>query len=233
MRLTTARTPSAEPHASSLREGGAPLLDERQVLALTDAIQRRIAHDLHDGLGQLLAGAALMAKGLSQRAPGTLREELERLVAMLNEATGRVQSIARGLAPLRLGGVSAAEALREACSAVLAGSGAEVVFEIDPRAEQQGETVDVQTCLIAQEAVRNALRHGQATRIVVGLARQDERIVLSIQDNGAGLGSQSSKPGLGLESMASRARALGGSLQVTRLEPRGTLVRGSWPAVKP
>jgi signal transduction histidine kinase len=232
MRLTTASGPSVEPRASTLGEGRAAALDEREVLALTDAVQRRIAHDLHDGLGQLLAGAALMAKGLSQRAPTTLRDDLERLVAMLNDATGRVQSIARGLAPLRLRGVSAAEALRDTCAAVLAGSGAEAVFELDPLAEQ-GESVNVQMCLIAQEAVRNALRHGRATRIAIRFAREGERIVLSIQDNGAGLGSERPQPGLGLESMAARARSLGGSLAITRLEPAGTLVRGTWPAVTP
>lgn len=233
MRLTTASTHRVDPRASTLGEAGPSALDARQVLALTDAVQRRIAHDLHDGLGQLVAGAALVAKGLSQRAPVAMREDLERLVAMLNEATGRVQSIARGLSPLRLGATSAAEALRDACSAALVGSGAQAVFEIDPRAEQQGEAVNVQICLIAQEAVRNALRHGQATRVAVGLARKDDLIVLSIQDNGAGLGIASSKPGLGLESMAFRARALGGSLELTRLEPAGTLVRATWPAVTP
>ena len=211
-------------------ERDTPALRERDVLAVTDAVQRRIGHDLHDGLGQLLAGAALLAKSLSQRAPAALRDDLERLVGTLNDATGRVQNIAHGLAPLRLAGVSASEALRNACSAIQADAPVEVAFDIDPRAEHQGETATVQMCLIAQEAVRNALRHGHATRIAVGLEYAGERIVLTIRDNGSGFGLPRARAGLGLESMEYPARALGGSLEVTPLEPAGTLVRGAWPS---
>ncbi|HEV8549128.1 MAG TPA: ATP-binding protein [Polyangiaceae bacterium] len=208
----------------------APSLSERDVVAVTDAVQRRIGHDLHDGLGQLLAGAAMIAKSLSQRAPAALRDDFERLVHTLNDATGRVQSIARGLAPLRLSGISASEILRDACAAVQADARVEIAFDIDPSAEHQGEAANVQMSLIAQEAVRNALRHGHATRITVRLDRDGERIVLSIHDNGAGFGVPRSRPGLGLESMEYRARALGGSLEVKAVEPGGTLVRGAWPS---
>ncbi|MFC7489833.1 MULTISPECIES: sensor histidine kinase [unclassified Knoellia] len=67
---------------------------------------------------------------------------------------------------------------------------------------------------IAQEAITNAVRHGQATEVRVGLALDDSVLRVSVQDNGVGFHPWRTTPGVGLTSMKERAAALGGSVEV-------------------
>ena len=83
---------------------------------------------------------------------------------------------------------------------------------------------------IAQEAVRNALKHGKARQIAIGLKTGEKKIVLSVRDNGAGIPLKLSKSkGLGLRIMDHRARLLGGSLLVRKSQQGGTAVLCSIP----
>ena len=84
---------------------------------------------------------------------------------------------------------------------------------------------------IAQEAVTNALRHGQATHIVVRLEHIDEHLVLRITDDGMGFDTTALQPnpGLGLSSIYARARAIGAEVDLARQAPRGFCVAVRWP----
>jgi signal transduction histidine kinase len=203
---------------------------EREVLAFMDAVHRRIGHDLHDGLGQILVGASFMLRNLEDDVAPSLRADVQKLSATINEAITRVQSIARGLAPIRLNEVTITEALRSVCASVRGIPGVECTLDVDESAGAQSESTKLQICLIAQEAVRNALRHGNATRVEIALQSFGEHTLLTIRDNGCGIGEAVSSPGLGLQSMHYRAHVLGGSLEVVSLEGGGTLVRCLWSA---
>jgi signal transduction histidine kinase len=83
---------------------------------------------------------------------------------------------------------------------------------------------------IAQEAVRNALKHGKARQIAIGLKTGEERIILSVQDNGLGIPLRRPKSnGLGLRIMDHRARLLGGSVLLRKSRKGGTTVLCSIP----
>ncbi|HEY3498436.1 MAG TPA: ATP-binding protein [Polyangiaceae bacterium] len=194
------------------------------------ALQLRIAHDLHDGVSQVLVGAALMANNLLERAPPALQGDLARLAQLLDEAMARVHNIARGLSPLHLGKLGVTGALKSVCDGMEASGAVECSLEIDDASRAQPEETVVELCLIAQEAMRNAVRHGRARHIDVRLARRESHTFLSIEDDGAGLQAQAqARPGLGLESMRLRARKLGGSLEIGSLDGGGLRVRCTWP----
>ena len=79
---------------------------------------------------------------------------------------------------------------------------------------------------IAQEAVRNAVRHGGAKRIEVSLHTQNHCLTLMVQDDGSGLPPVSQRgEGLGLRIMAHRAQMIGATFAIERLPARGTMVR--------
>ena len=80
---------------------------EREVLQVATRVQQQIGSDLHDEVGQQLAGIAMMLQGLVNRAGNlrgpTLRSDLEEIVELVNAATRSTRSLARGLSPVRAG----------------------------------------------------------------------------------------------------------------------------------
>jgi len=96
--------------------------------------------------------------------------------------------------------------------------------EIVPRLEPPREAALFR---IAQEAVNNALRHGQATEVKIRLSRHQGQVHLTIEDNGSGFNPQMESQGLGLLSMRERAQAAQGSFQLHSLPGQGTKVEVS------
>lgn len=197
--------------------------------SITEAVQRRIGHDLHDGLGQVVAGAAFMARGLLGKAPAPLQADLARLVETLNSALECVQTVSRGLVPTCLEQLDAREALRVAAAAIQAITPFEVTLRITPASLPLASSTKLQIALIAQEALRNAVRHGRARRVEVALDVSDGHATLGIRDDGTGLKPDSVRPGFGLASMHYRAHLLGGTLELTNVEGGGGYVRCVWP----
>jgi len=209
------------------RPRAAGALAEREALAIGEAVKRRIGRDLHDGLGQILVGAALLARSIEQRAPLSLQSELGRLVDTLNDATGRMQSIARGLAPIHVGELPLQRVLTNVWLALPLPPGAELEVRIAPVADELMESAKVELCLIAQEALQNALRHGHAKHLEVELRAHGGELTLTIDDDGSGI-EPGPRAGLGLSSMRYRARVLGGTLSVGPRSSGGTRVRCVW-----
>jgi signal transduction histidine kinase len=209
-----------------LRDVSEKVLAERRLVEASEQLQRRLGADLHDGLGQLLTGAAFLAKGLEASVPAGQTAQAARVVELLNQAIARVRHLARGPGPLPGEEASLEAVLR----GVVAESGER--FGLECRFERRDPVVGVrpgavaQLALIAREAITNGVRHGHAGRIVVSLAHPGARSLLSIEDDGIGIRSPLVE-GLGLRSMRARADQLGGQLEVARAEV-GTVVRCWW-----
>jgi signal transduction histidine kinase len=82
---------------------------------------------------------------------------------------------------------------------------------------------------ISQEAMTNVSKHSQASLIKLSLQREDDKIVLTIQDNGQGFARDAVKKGLGLSTMKERAQLSGGYFDLESAAEQGTIVRISWP----
>jgi signal transduction histidine kinase len=103
-------------------------------------------------------------------------------------------------------------------------------FHCEYRHPKLGADREAHLYRIAQEAVSNAISHGQSKRMEVSLAFQNGQGTLAIQDDGEGIGDRSDcHPGMGLHTMAYRARAIGGTLQLNGRSPRGTVVTCVFP----
>ncbi len=206
---------------------------EQAVHEISAEEQRRIGQDLHDGLGQHLTGIAFMSKVQEQKlADKGLPEAADaaRIVRLVNEAINRTRELAHGLLPVFSDAQGLMSALRRWMAEV------EDLFKISCRFDCDEPVLihdaDMATHLyrIAQEAVNNAIKHGDATNIVVGLSRNNSHGTLRIEDDGPGISEiPANNPGMGMQIMNYRARMIGGSLQVQKTGLRGTSVICQFP----
>ena len=188
---------------------------EAEILHISEREQRRIGQDLHDGLGQLLTGAAMVSKAISQRLKKkskVLAQEVEKLTALINEGIAQSRQLARGLHPLDSPD-DLPNALQELGFRTENISG--IACRIRAEALPQSCSLLTATHLyrIAQEAVHNAVRHGAADNIEVSCRTMGTAVRLTIRDNGQGFTAQRGE-GLGLRIMDYRARVIGGHLEI-------------------
>jgi PAS domain S-box-containing protein len=210
---------------------------EKTILEISAREQRRIGQDLHDGLGQHLTGIAFMSKVQEQKLlEKGLPEAADagKIVNLVNEAIHKTRELARGLLPV----VSDAQGLMSALQQ-WAGE-VEDLFAVSCRFQCltpvliHDDTVATHLYYVAREAVNNALKHGQASQIVIRLAADQHQGALTIQDDGCGIGSLvPGNKGMGLHLMNYRARMVGGSLEVQRVPTGGTVVTCLFPVFSP
>jgi signal transduction histidine kinase len=202
---------------------------QKELLEITDTEQRRIGHDLHDGLGQHLTGIAFMSKLLEQRLASKAVAETEdarKIAGLVNKAIGWTRDLARGLAPVDLDREEGLDwALRQLTEATSELYGAHCQFESVGTEPFRNPPVAIHLYRIAQEALNNAIKHGHPKGVVVRLTRRGGEIRISVEDDGIGFDPVSIRSGgMGLRIMRYRAKMISGKLEVRRREGGGTVV---------
>lgn len=209
---------------------------ERQILETSAAEQQRIGQDLHDGLCQHLLGTAFSAELLARRLAIDKPQEAEaakKVGAMIREGIRQARDLAHGLNPVNLDGARLGDALAALASGISEQFHIECILDLSRELPVLGGPIAIHLYRIAQEAISNAIRHGSATRIELRMMAEDEKsITLSISDNGKGLpnpASRNNRPhGMGMTTMAYRARMLGGVLDLRPAIPHGLTVTCSF-----
>jgi len=206
---------------------------EKEILDVTEQERRRIGQDLHDGLGQMLTGIGLLSQNLARQLEQRELPEADDAVEitdLIREADQYARNLARGLTPVDLEASGLVAALERLVA------NAERLFDIECVFEEVGSalvhdgTTATHMYRIAQEAVSNAVRHGQAERIKISLAAGAEQTRLRIQDDGVGFPETTSDgPGMGVHIMEYRARIIGGTLDISSTTGEGTTVTCTLP----
>jgi signal transduction histidine kinase len=193
-----------------------------------------MAQDLHDMVGQNLTALNINLYFIARRlSADTSPEILERLgdsSRLVEQVVERIRNLMADLRPFILDDLGLPTALRWYVGQFSKRTelpGRALVQEIQPRLSQ-----DVETALfrIAQEALTNVAKHAQAREVVVELEQRDDRVVLTVTDDGTGfdfpaMRRDPTKTGVGLVDMRERAEALGGRIWVECEPGRGTQVQ--------
>ncbi|HKB91361.1 MAG TPA: response regulator [Opitutaceae bacterium] len=192
---------------------------EREILKISDVEQHRIGADLHDGLGQHLTGISCLATALRDRIRVKNPEETKQaeLIAKLaNDATAQARALARGLLPVQLEKFGLLSALEDLTYQIQILHGIQCQFINHQPEVTFTHEVAVHLYRIAQEAITNAIRHGEANSIKVIFSVEDSLCRLVIEDNGLGFGEKSDKKslGMGLRLMKYRASVIGATVTV-------------------
>ena len=211
---------------------------EKEILEISEREQRRIGHDLHDGICQHLAGIELMSQVLEQKLERRSKNAAARageIAKNVRETISQTRALARGLSPVTLEAEGLMSALYEL--ALNTGKIFRVAchFQCEPPVLVADQAVSTHLFRIAQEAVSNALRHGKnVRRVTIGLVDEDKRIVLSVRDDGAGFPPEAvaaRRKGMGLRIMQSRTGMIGGTLSIGNHPEGGARVSISVPHV--
>ena len=198
------------------------------MLESQEATARRFSHEMHDELGQSLAGAKALVRGMSAEA-GRREECLQ----VLDEAIGNVRELSQLLRPVVLDDFGLDAALRWLAERFEQRTQIQVAYESDLKQRLPDQT-ETHFFRIAQEALTNIARHAGASQTRIVVREQPPRVTLLIEDNGKGLFARDSSrsSSLGMVGMRARARQLGGELIVEKGEQGGVRVT-VWAPLKP
>jgi PAS domain S-box-containing protein len=204
---------------------------QRQVLETADREQRVIGQELHDGIGQTLVGLSFLSSSHARRLDTTRHAEAPaaaELAQGIAAASSELRTIARGLVPYRANAANLAEVLSDLAATTAKRAGIEITYTAPPGTGRALEDDDAAAHIyrIAQEALANAIRHADATRIDLDLRCEAGRFVLTVADNGRGEFEPNARTrGLGLRTMAYRAALIGAILDVEANPGQGTRIR--------
>lgn len=202
---------------------------QQELIEISERERRTIGNDLHDGLGQHLTAMAFAAKVLTQQltggneqAAGTARE----IVRLAEDGILQSRQLARGLLLTAIEPANLHRELEELAATVQRQTGVRCHYEsVHPPLVRDSSTAS-HIFRIAQEAVRNSIKHAQPTALNLSLTGDDQALVLSVSDNGPGLPQTARKEaGVGLRVMAHRAKLIGGDFTLRSTPGQGTHIR--------
>lgn len=201
---------------------------ERQILEISDREQQRIGQDLHDGLGQQLAGIGFLSKSLEQRLTKKRTPESKdarEIAGLVSDAIGQARGMAHGLNPVDMSATGLMSALRELCATIQHTFRINCVLTCETPVLLGDGAVATHLYRIAQEAVNNAIKHGQAKNISVVLDHAGDTITASVRDDGIGFPDElPERKGMGLQTMRYRAALIGATLSILKIPTGGTRV---------
>ena len=202
---------------------------ERELIEISERERQRIGYDLHDTLGQQLAGIAFLSKVLAQQLAthhAAEATQAAQIVTFVNQALEPARTLAGGLAPVTLETYGLVFALQELAASVEALFHCACKVSGHHAIDITDHAVAIHLYRIVQEAVNNAIQHGKAAKITITLSvRREGGMILMVHDNGVGLPTDVvERRGMGLRIMHHRARMIGANLEVQRRARRGTCV---------
>jgi two-component system, NarL family, sensor histidine kinase UhpB len=201
----------------------------RRALLVQEGERRRIARELHDEVGQTLTGVMLQVEGLAPGIPNDLRDQLDELRETARQGTEEVRRIARRLRPEALEDLGLQSALAALATAVGEQAHIRVSRHLEPPRLPLSEEQELVIYRVAQEAMTNVARHAEASVVELRLERSDDRVVLTVRDDGSGLPPVAEKSSHGIRGMRERALLIGAGLAITPAPGHGTEVKLSIP----
>ncbi len=205
---------------------------EKRILRTTELEQQRIGQELHDGLGQELAGLAFMVGALARRLAGAGPQEnstMNEILELVHKAINEVRGVSKGLYPVEVRSGGLPLALRELAGNTRKLFGVVCSVSVDEGLEVRDPSVAAHIYRIAQEAVTNAIKHGKARNISIVLKMAPEHATLNVANDGRDFPADAASTGMGLQTMRHRAEVIGGTLEVASADSGGTVVRCSFP----
>ncbi|MCS6905286.1 MAG: response regulator [Bacteroidia bacterium] len=204
----------------------------RAIVEAQEAERQNIASDIHDGLGQILTAALMSIQSIKnveiiQNTP-LLKEFLQKLESLLNDAYEEARNIMYNLSPTILSQQGLCAAIENLCWNASACTETEIEFYCNLLSKRYDPITEITIYRIVQEALNNIIKYAQAQTAIVTLDATSTSLHLEIKDNGIGFNYEDiqkvrkDKGGRGIKNIENRVRLLGGELQISTGIGKGT-----------
>lgn len=187
--------------------------------------RKRLAIDLHDGLGGSLSSIKMKLSKVVQTGKGEVaHSELPVIVRQLDASVDDLRRIARNLMPETLLKYGLAAALRDFCKG-LEQEGTAIAFQSYGLQDDMPRAIGIMVYRIIQELISNALKHAGATHILAQCLQNGNDLSITVEDDGMGFNErQTARPGMGLANVRTRVAYLGGKLDIHSEPGVGTTI---------
>jgi len=210
-------------------------LAARAVLDAEEHERRRIAGDLHDGVGQMLSVALMNLNGLFKKLELTEETSLqaEQALALVNETYDEMRVISHQMMPNALIKSGLASAVKEFLNKIDKDI-IKVTLEMVGLKERLNEQTETVLYRVIQETVNNAIKHSGANRLDIIIIKDEEGVTATVEDNGTGFDKNKIdlKSGIGISNIYSRVEFLKGVIDIDSSLGKGTLVAIFLPTLK-
>lgn len=217
-----------------IREAEVQLLKQEQQNKIFSAMiegqereRKRLAIDLHDGLGGRLSGISLNLSKLDKDEPKKYpKRQLQKVMKDLNDSLTELRTIARNMMPETLVKFGLQAALKDYCSSM---TGKDTKVTLQFYGSDKGIDLNQQVTMyrVIQELINNAIKHAKATEVLVQYMREGNQVNITVEDNGIGFKKENlieKEGGLGLSNLRTRVAYLKGDLDFHSEENEGTTV---------
>jgi two-component system, LuxR family, sensor kinase FixL len=206
---------------------------EQEVLRISEHERRRIGQDLHDGLGQMLTGIGLISANIQKRLEmesHPAAAEIFEVTKLIKESDQYARELARGLIPVEFDTEGLYTALERLTNSARKLFNIECRLDAPQHIKFEDSTQLIHLYRIAQEAVNNAVKHGNCTHVDISVVKTDNFIRLRILDNGVGFSEHwDGSGGLGVRIMQFRARLIGAILDIGGRPGEGAVITCTMP----
>lgn len=209
-----------------------------QLIHAQEKERHRISIELHDELGQALMVLKLQLRAIQKKVEPELTElksAIEESLRYIDSITDRIRRIARELRPGLLDDLGLAAAVRQLAEDALRHTNTRIRTELEDTRGVLSRDTEVTLFRIFQEALTNALKYAEASRLSLEMKIQDDKVVCCVRDNGQGFETEKMTErnfidnGLGLTAMAERVRIAGGTFRIQSRPGEGTRIDFSIP----
>jgi len=203
-----------------------------RVMSLQDDERRRLARELHDGIGQYLAAIKMSCDIARAKLDSEGGENpMDETVELLDRCISEVRTMSHLLHPPLLEEIGLDSAVPWFVDGFMQRSGIQVHLEKSTFKKRVPQAAEVALFRVLQESLTNIHRHSGSKDAKITLRVENDIVVLRVEDHGVGFSAENGslvKPGVGIASMRERLRELGGELRVTS-SARGTVVEAVLP----
>jgi len=211
----------------------------RQLLLSQEHERKRVASELHDGVGQdlLLIKNRVGLLAANTKHPSEIIRQLSEISKDATRAIADVRAISHALRPGALEQVGLTKAIESMIEQIAETSTTKFSTEIENIDDLLAPDIEINLYRIVQEALNNVMKHAQASRVIVEMRREPAGLRVSILDNGRGFDPMrtdrdgEAEPGLGLAGMGERAKVLGGRIGLQTAPGKGTRLTLTVPLV--
>jgi two-component system NarL family sensor kinase len=208
-------------------------MEQEQQLKFSQAVlqgeeqeRRRLARDLHDGLGGMLAGAKInLSAQIEDTFSQSQRTELEKITLQLDHSVTELRRIAHNMMPVNLLKFGLTTALKDLCESLMSDN-THIDFQALGIEDSLREEVQLHIYRIVQELLSNAVRHAHASNIILQCSQNDHLFFITQEDNGKGfdLATASNAKGIGLSNIKNRVGFLKGKIDIDSVPNEGTTI---------